>query len=147
MKQKKQRVEDALNATRAAVEEGIVLGGGTALLWASQGLDSLPGKGDRRFGIEIIKQACEAPLRQIAENCGEEGSVVVDETLSRNQAEGFDALTCMWVDLAEAGIIDPTKVVRTALQNAASIAGLMLTTNTLVTSVKDEEEAVEGAVS
>ncbi len=147
MKQKKQRVEDALNATRAAVEEGIVLGGGTALLWASRGLDSLPGKGDRRFGIEIIKQACEAPLRQIAENCGEEGSVVVDETLSRNQAEGFDALTCMWVDLAEAGIIDPTKVVRTALQNAASIAGLMLTTNTLVTSVKDEEEAVEGAVS
>ncbi|MEE9125723.1 MAG: chaperonin GroEL, partial [Planctomycetota bacterium] len=147
MKQKKQRVEDALNATRAAVEEGIVLGGGIALLWASQELDNLKAKGDRRFGVDIIKQACEAPLRQIAENSGEEGSVIVDEALSRNQGEGFDALTGQWVDLAEAGILDPTKVVRSALQNAASIAGLMLTTSTLVTSVKDEEEAVEGAVS
>jgi chaperonin GroEL len=147
MKQKKQRVEDALNATRAAVEEGIVLGGGTALFRASRSLDDLKAKGDRRFGIDIIKQACEAPLRQIAENAGEEGSVVVDETLNRPDSEGFDALTCKWVDLAAAGIIDPTKVVRTALQNAASIAGLMLTTHTLVTSVKDEEEAVEGAVS
>ncbi len=147
MKQKKQRVEDALNATRAAVEEGIVLGGGMALLWASQELDNLKAKGDRRFGIDIIKRVCEAPLRQIAENSGEEGSVIVDEALSRNQGEGFDALTGQWVDLAEAGILDPTKVVRCALQNAASIAGLMLTTSTLVTSVKDEEEAVEGAVS
>jgi chaperonin GroEL len=147
MKQKKQRVEDALNATRAAVEEGIVLGGGTALFRASQVLDDIKAKGDRRFGIDIIRQACEAPLRQIAENSGEEGSVVVDETSSRKASEGFDALTHQWVDLAAAGIIDPTKVVRTALQNAASIAGLMLTTNTLVTSVKDEEEAVEGAVS
>ena len=82
-----------------------------------------------------------------AENAGEEGAVIVDETLSRSPGEGFDALTCKWVDLAEAGILDPTKVVRSALQNAASIAGLMLTTNTLVTSVKDEGEAVEGAVS
>ncbi len=86
-------------------------------------------------------------LRQIAKNAGEEGSVIVDETLSRKAGEGFDALTCQWVDLYKTGITDPTKVVRTALQNAASIAGLMLTTNTLVTSVKDEEEAVEGAVS
>jgi chaperonin GroEL len=147
MKQKKQRVEDALNATRAAVEEGIVTGGGTALLRASSALDKLKVKGDQRFGVEIIRKACEAPLHQIAENAGEEGAVIVDETRSRKASEGFDALACEWVDMIKTGIIDPTKVVRFALQNAASIAGLMLTTDTLVTSVKDNEKAVDGAVS
>jgi chaperonin GroEL len=147
MKQKKQRVEDALNATRAAVEEGIVPGGGTALLRASLVLDSLKVSGDRRFGVELIKQACAAPLFQIAANAGEEGAVIVDETLSRKPTEGFDAVTNTWVDLIQAGILDPAKVVRCALQNASSIAGLLLTTDTLVTSVKDDEAAVEGAVS
>jgi chaperonin GroEL len=104
-------------------------------------------KGDQRFGVEIIRKACEAPLHQIAENADEEGAVIVDETRSRKASEGFDALACEWVDMIKAGIIDPTKVVRFAIQNAASIAGLMLTTDTLVTSVKDNEEAVDGAVS
>jgi chaperonin GroEL len=146
MKQKKQRVEDALNATRAAVEEGVVPGGGMALLRASQTLTDLKVRGDGRFGVEIVKRACEAPVRQIAENAGEDGSVVVDEALARKKTEGFDAITGEWVDLFKAGIIDPTKVVRTALQNAASIAGLMLTTNTLVTSVKEEAKAIDGAI-
>ena len=147
MKQKKQRVEDALNATRAAVEEGIVTGGGTALLRASAVLDDVRAKGDRRFGIDILRRACAAPLKQIADNAGEEGAVIVDETLTHKASEGFDAVTGEWVDLVKTGILDPTKVVRLALQNAASIAGLMLTTDTLVTSVKDDEEAVDGAVS
>ncbi|GAB4137297.1 MAG: chaperonin GroEL [Planctomycetota bacterium] len=147
MKQKKQRIEDALNATKAAVEEGIVAGGGIALLRASAVLDGLKVKGDRRFGVEIVKKACAAPLAQIAENAGEDGSVIVDEARSAKPNEGFDALTGQWVDMFKAGIIDPTKVVRTALQNAASIAGLMLTTNTMVTSLKDDQKAVEGSIS
>jgi chaperonin GroEL len=147
MKQKKQRIEDALNATRAAVEEGIVPGGGVALLRASKALDTLKVKGDQQFGIEIIKRACEAPMRQIAENAGEDGSVVVDEALGKKPNEGFNALTGEWVDMFKAGIVDPTKVVRSALQNAASIAGLMLTTNTMVTSIADEKKAVEGSTS
>ncbi len=146
MKQKKQRVEDALNATRAATEEGIVVGGGMALLRASKVLDDLRVKGDERYGVEIIKRACQAPLRQIVQNAGEDPAVIVDEADSRKLTEGFDALTGQWVDMFQAGIIDPTKVVRTALQNAASIAGLMLTTNTLVTTLKDEDKAIEGAV-
>ena len=147
MKQKKQRIEDALNATRAAVEEGIVPGGGVALLRASKTLDALKVKGDQQFGVEIVKRACEAPMRQIAENAGEDGSVVVDEANDKKPTEGFDALTGQWVDMFKAGIVDPTKVVRTALQNAASIAGLMLTTNTMVTSIPDEKKAVEGSTS
>ena len=146
MKQKKQRVEDALNATQAAVAEGIVPGGGCALIRASTVLEGMRAKGDRKFGIEIVRRACEAPLRQIAENYGEDGSVIVDELWSHKKGEGFDALTGEWVDMIKAGIIDPTKVVRSALQNAASIAGLMLTTDTLVTSIEDETEAVEGAI-
>ncbi len=145
MKQKKQRVEDALSATRAAVEEGIVSGGGTALLRASLALDSVRAKGDRRFGIELIKQACQAPIRQIATNCGEDASVIVEEALERKKSEGYNALTGEWVDMFKAGIIDPTKVVRSALQNAASISGLMLTTNTLITNL-DADDAVTGAV-
>jgi chaperonin GroEL len=147
MKQTKQRIEDALNATRAAVEEGIVPGGGVALLRASRVLDDLKLKGDQQFGVEIVKRACEMPMRQIAENAGEDGSVIVDEALSRKANEGYDALSGQWVDMFKAGIVDPTKVVRTALQNAASIAGLMLTTNTMVTSIADEKKAVEGSTS
>src|SRR6188474_896436 len=147
MKEKKARVEDALNATRAAVEEGIVAGGGVALLRASTVLDTLKLKGDQQFGVAIMKRACEEPMRQIAENAGEDGSVIVDEALSRKPNEGFNALTGEWVDMFKAGIVDPTKVVRCALQNAASIAGLMLTTNTMVTSIKDEQKAVEGSTS
>jgi chaperonin GroEL len=145
MKQKKQRVEDALNATRAAVEEGVVIGGGVALLRARRILDELRAKDDRKHGIEIVKTACEAPIRQIAENAGEDGSVVVEEALARKNTEGFNAVTGEWVNMFDAGIIDPTKVVRTALQNAGSIAGLMLTTDTLVTSIKEKASAVDGA--
>jgi chaperonin GroEL len=146
MKQKKQRIEDALNATRAAVEEGIVPGGGTALLRASKVLDTLKVKGDRQFGVEIIKRACQAPMHQIATNAGEDGAVIVDEAMSRKANEGYNALTGEWVDMFKAGIIDPVKVVRSALQNAASISGLMLTTNTMVTSIKDDQKAVEGSI-
>ncbi|MEC7582846.1 MAG: TCP-1/cpn60 chaperonin family protein, partial [Planctomycetota bacterium] len=146
MKQTKQRIEDALNATRAALEEGIVPGGGTALLRASKVLEKAEAEGDRQFGIEIVRQACQAPMRQIAENAGEDGSVIVDEALSRKQNEGFNALTGEWVDMLAAGVVDPTKVVRCALQNAASIAGLMLTTNTMVTSIKEDQKAIEGSV-
>ena len=147
MKQKKQRIEDALNATRAAVEEGIVPGGGTALLRASAVLDDVKAKGDRQFGIEIVRRACQAPMRQIAENAGEDGSVVVDEALSRKVGEGYNALTGEWVDMIKSGIVDPTKVVRCALQNASSISGLMLTTNTMITSIKeDQKSAIEGSV-
>jgi len=147
MKQKKQRIEDALNATRAAVEEGVVPGGGVALLRASAVLAGMRARGDQSYGVEIIKRACEAPIRQLAENAGEDAAVILDEALSRKQTEGYDALTGEWVDMFKAGIIDPTKVVRTALQNAASISGLLLTTNTLVTNLEEDTDAVHGAVS
>ena len=147
MKQKKQRVEDALNATRAAVEEGIVTGGGTALLRAARGLEDLKTKGDKRFGIEIVAQACAEPIRTIAENAGEDGAVIVEEALSRKDTEGYDAISGKWVDMFKVGIVDPVKVVRCALQNAASIAGLMLTTDTLLTALKEHESTVEGAIS
>ena len=146
MKQKKDRVDDALNATRAAVEEGVVAGGGIALLRASAVLDSLRAKGDRKLGVQIVREACAAPIRQIAENAGEDASVVLDEASERKENEGFNALTGAFVDMFKAGIIDPTKVVRTALQNAASISGLLLTTDTLVTSIKDDEPEITGAV-
>jgi chaperonin GroEL len=146
MKQKKQRIEDALNATRAAVEEGIVPGGGIALLRASKALDGMKLDGDRQFGVEIIRRACQAPISQIAQNAGEDGAVIVDEALSKKGNEGYDALTGTWVDMVKAGIIDPVKVVRSALQNAASISGLMLTTNTMVTSIKEDQKAIEGSI-
>lgn len=147
MKQKKQRVEDALNATRAAVEEGVVVGGGMALLRASEALSDLRVRGDQKFGVEIIQKACEAPIRQIATNAGEEASVVVDEARNLKLTDGYDAVTGKYVDMFKAGIIDPTKVVRSALQNAASISGLMLTTNTLVTTLESDTKPVTGAVS
>ncbi len=147
MKQKKQRVEDALNATQAAVEEGVVPGGGIALLRASQAIrESKAFKGDEKLGAMIIADALEAPLRQIAENAGEDGSVIVAEALEAKPTHGFDAANAVWGDMFKLGIIDPAKVVRSTIQNASSIAGLMLTTDSLVTSIGDKKKAIEGAI-
>jgi chaperonin GroEL len=146
MKEKKARVEDALNATRAAVEEGIVPGGGTALLRASKVLADLKGlNAEQQAGIAIIKRAIEEPLRQIAGNAGHEGSIVVDKVMSNPSATwGFNALTEKYEDLLAAGVIDPAKVGRCALQNAASVASLMLTTETLIAEKPKKESAPMG---
>jgi chaperonin GroEL len=141
MKEKKARVEDALNATRAAVEEGVVPGGGVAFLRASKAIEQLGLQGDQRVGAEIIRRALEEPARQIAANAGSEGSVVVQRLKEMGPTQGFDAERLEYVDMFEAGIIDPAKVVRSALQNAASIASLMLTTEALVTDIPEEEKA------
>jgi chaperonin GroEL len=133
MKEKKARVEDALHATRAAVEEGIVPGGGVALLRASIALKKLKLEGDEQFGVTIVQRACEEPLRQIVLNCGTEGAVVVEKVrINTNPHYGFNAQTEEYEDLVKAGVIDPTKVTRSALQNAASIASLMLTTEAMI---------------
>jgi len=150
--ERKARVEDALNATRAAVEEGIVPGGGVALVRTIPKVEELRKKlrGDEKMGVDIIAKAIEAPLRQIVSNTGGEGSVIVEEVKEKSTNTGFDANTSEFVDMFARGIIDPTKVSRTALQNAASIAGLMLTTDVMVTELKeddDEENPVEGSVS
>jgi len=138
MKEKKARVEDALNATRAAVEEGIVPGGGVALLRASEALDSLKLSGDEGTGVLIVRRALEEPIRMIVENAGLEGSVIVDKVRAMVPVtRGFDAETNEYVDMMEAGIIDPTKVERVALQNAASIASLLLTTEALITDLPE----------
>lgn len=141
MKEKKARVEDALNATRAAVEEGIVPGGGVAYLRASKALEQLTLEGDQMVGVRIIRRALEEPVRQIATNAGAEGSIVVQRLKEAGTNQGFDAERLEYVDMIEAGIVDPAKVVRTALQNAASIAALMLTTEALVTDIPEEEKA------
>jgi chaperonin GroEL len=138
LKEKKARIEDALAATRAALEEGIVPGGGTALITAGRVLDSLNLEGDEKIGLNIIKKALEAPLRTIAENAGVEGSVVVSEVKRNNN--GFNAATLEYGDLLAQGVVDPTKVVRQALQNAASISGLLLTTEALVAELPDKED-------
>ena len=140
MKEKKARVEDALHATRAAVEEGIVPGGGVALIRAIASLDKTSLKGDEKIGAQIVRRALEEPLRQIAQNAGEEGSVVVERVLNAKAAEGFNAATGQYEDLIEAGIIDPKKVTRSALENASSIAALLLTTEALVTDIPEEEK-------
>ncbi|PYM40840.1 MAG: chaperonin GroEL [Candidatus Rokuibacteriota bacterium] len=143
MKEKKARVEDALNATRAAVEEGIVPGGGVALLRASKALDSLALKlsGDEATGAEIVRRALEEPIRQIVQNAGLEGSVVVEKVkAAKDVAHGFDAESNEYVDMMQAGIIDPTKVERIALQNAASIASLLLTTEAIVADMPEDEK-------
>jgi chaperonin GroEL len=139
MKEKKARVEDALNATRAAVEEGIVPGGGVALLRCISALDKLSLGGDDQLGVNIVKRALEDPVRQIANNAGMEGSVVVEKVKEGKDAFGLNAETAVYEDLVKAGIIDPTKVVRFALQNAASVAGLMLTTEAMVAEMPKEE--------
>ena len=140
MKEKKDRVDDALHATRAAVEEGIVAGGGVALIRASKAVAELKLAGDEAIGADIVVRAVTEPLRQIAANGGYEGSVVVQKVISLNGSEGFNAATGEYTDMLEAGIIDPKKVSRSALQNAASIAGLMLTTECLITDIKEEKE-------
>jgi chaperonin GroEL len=148
MKEKKARVEDAMHATKAAVEEGIVPGGGVALLRAVKALESLEKQeknDDRQVGIRIVKRALEEPLRQIANNAGMEGSVVVNQVRELPETHGFNAQDEKFEDLIQAGIIDPTKVVRTALQNATSIAGLMLTTEALVSEIPEESKKKPGA--
>ena len=141
IKEKKARVEDALNATRAAVEEGIVPGGGVALLRASKAIDRLKVEGDEKVGAQIVKRALEEPIRQIVENAGLEGSVVVEKVKAETVAtRGFDAETMEFVDMLQAGIIDPAKVERVALENAASIASLLLTTEALVTDIPEEKK-------
>ena len=142
MKEKKARVEDALHATRAAVEEGIVPGGGVALVRCIGALEKTRGqvKGDQKVGVEIVRRALEEPLRQIANNAGAEGSLVVQEVKAKEGPLGFNAQTEKYEDLVKSGVIDPTKVVRTATENAASIAGLLLTTEALVTEIQEEEK-------
>jgi len=142
MKEKKARVEDALNATRAAVEEGIVAGGGVALLRASTAIDGLKLEGDEKVGAQIVRRALEEPIRNIVENAGLEGSVIVEKVKAEKVAtRGFDAESLEFVDMIQAGIIDPTKVERVALQNAASVASLLLTTEALVTDLPEEKPA------
>jgi chaperonin GroEL len=142
MKEKKARVEDALHATRAAVEEGIVPGGGVALLRASKALAGLKGEGDEQIGIDIIRRSCEEPLRQIVANSGTEGAIVVAKIRENDNANfGFNAQTDTYEDLVSTGVIDPTKVTRSALQNAASIASLMLTTEAMIAEIPEKKPA------
>ena len=142
MKEKKARVEDALHATRAAVEEGIVPGGGVALIRCIKAVEALEIEGEQQFGIQIVKRALEEPLRQISANAGLEGSIVVDKVKNGEGAFGLNAATDQYVDLLEAGILDPTKVTRSALQNAASVSGLMLTTEACIAEKPSEEGAM-----
>jgi chaperonin GroEL len=142
MKEKKARVEDALHATRAAVEEGIVPGGGVALLRARHALDGLKAEGDEQIGVEIIKRACEEPVRQIVGNSGYEGAIVIEKVKTNSDANfGFNAATSQYEDLVKAGVIDPAKVTRSALQNASSIAALMLTTEALIAEIPEKKSA------
>src|SRR5687768_325223 len=144
MKEKKARVEDALHATRAAVEEGIVPGGGVALIRSQKALDALKLEGDEHVGAQIVRRAIEEPLRCLADNAGLEGALIVSEAKRRKGAEGLNIATGEWVDLVKAGIVDPTKVTRSALQNAASISGLLLTTEALITEIPEKNKAPAG---
>jgi chaperonin GroEL len=144
MKEKKARVEDALHATRAAVEEGIVAGGGVAYLRTQKALDNLKLEGDEAVGVQIVRRALEFPTRQLADNAGQEGAVIVQEIKNRSGNEGFNVATAEYEDLVKAGVVDPTKVTRTALQNAASISALLLTTEALVTELPAKEKSASG---
>jgi chaperonin GroEL len=147
MKEKKARVEDALNATRAAVEEGIVAGGGVALLRSASSIESLKLEGDEKVGAMIVRRALEEPIRRIVENAGLEGSVIVEKVKAeKGVTRGFDAESLQFVDMIQAGIIDPTKVERVALENAASVAGLLLTTEALITDLPEEKAAAAPAM-
>ena len=150
MKQTKARMEDALHATRAAVEEGILPGGGVALLRAIKDVEKVDAEGDEAIGVRILANSLSSPLIQIAANCGEDGAVIADEVAQLKAANGYDAAAGDFVDMLESGILDPTKVVRSALSHAASIAGLMLTTQVLVTKTDDADgkagPAVAGAI-
>jgi chaperonin GroEL len=140
MKEKKARVEDALHATRAAVEEGIVPGGGVALLRCYSAIDALKLEGDEQIGVDIVKRAIEAPLRSLSSNAGVEGSIIVQEVKRRKGNDGYNVATGEYTDLVKAGVVDPKKVTRTALQNASSIAGLLLTTECLITELPEKEK-------
>ena len=143
MKEKKARVEDALHATRAAVEEGIVPGGGVAFIRAQKSLKGLKLEdSDEQIGVEIVRRAIEEPMRMIVQNAGGEGSIIVEKVRAAKEANfGYNALSDTYEDLVQAGVIDPTKVTRTALQNAASIAGLLLTTEAIVVEKKEDKPA------
>jgi chaperonin GroEL len=141
MKEKKARVEDALHATRAAVEEGIVPGGGVAFLRAQKALDNVKDlEADEKVGVQIVRRAIEEPTRQLADNAGKEGALIVEEVKKRKGNEGYNVATDTYEDLVKAGVVDPTKVTRSALQNAASISGLLLTTEALVTEIPEKEK-------
>jgi chaperonin GroEL len=140
LKEKKSRIEDAIAATRAALEEGIVPGGGVALLAAAPALDGIKTIGDEHIGVSIVRKALEAPMRIIAENAGAEGSVVVEHAKTGKPGHGFNAATLKYEDLVKAGVVDPTKVVRTTLENAASIAGLLLLTEAAVAEAPEKED-------
>jgi len=144
MKEKKARVEDALHATRAAVEEGIVAGGGVALLRTAKVIDGLQLEGDEKIGSQIVRRAIEHPVRMLCSNAGVEGAVVVGEILANKGNYGYNVATDKYEDLVKAGVVDPTKVTRTALQNAASIAGLLLTTECMITEIPEKEKAPAG---
>jgi chaperonin GroEL len=144
MKEKKARVEDAMHATKAAVEEGIVSGGGVALVRGGKALENLKLEGDQKVGVDIIRRAIEEPMRHIAANAGAEGSIVVAKVKELKQDEGFNAANEQYEDLVKAGVIDPAKVVRNALQNAASIASLLLTTEALVSEIPEEKKESAG---
>jgi chaperonin GroEL len=141
MKEKKARVEDALNATRAAIEEGIVPGGGVALIRAQRALDHLTLPADEQFSVAIVRRALEEPMRQIAENAGVDGSIVVQKVREGKDGFGYNAATDTYEDLYAAGVIDPAKVTRSALQYAASIAGLLLTTDAMIAEVPKDDKA------
>jgi chaperonin GroEL len=148
MKQKKARIEDALHATRASLEEGILPGGGVALLRCREAVEAAKkqAKGDEKIGVGIVLRALSAPLKQICDNGGLDGSVIVDEVSQKAENVGYDANEGKYVDMYKAGIIDPVKVVRTALGNAGSIAALMLTTDALVSNIDEGKAGVEGVV-
>ncbi len=146
LNERKARMEDALSATRAAVESGIIPGGGVALLRCIENVKSLKLRGDEKPGARIVERALSAPLNQIAVNAGQDGSMIVEEVKERDEVEGFDARTGKFGDMFKMGIIDPTKVTRTAITNACSIAGLMLTTETMITDMKDKDSAVLGSI-
>ena len=144
MKEKKARVEDALNATRAAVEEGIVAGGGAALLRVGNAIDSIDLEGDEEVGASIVRRAIESPLKQLCTNAGIEGAVVVQKVIEGDGSSGYNVATDTYEDLIKAGVVDPTKVTRTALQNAASVAGLLLTTECLITDMPEDKPEPAG---
>lgn len=143
LKEKKLRMEDALNATRAAVEEGIVPGGGTALVNAIQALDNVQTTGDELTGVNLVRKALEVPVRLIADNAGVEGSIIVERLKHEKPGFGYNAATDEWVDMLGAGIVDPAKVTRSALQNAASVAAMFLTTEAVVGEKPEKEKAPE----
>jgi chaperonin GroEL len=148
LKERKLRIEDALNATRAAVEEGIVAGGGTSLINVISAVEALleTTEGDEKTGVKIIRRALEEPLRQIAQNAGLEGSVIVEKVMNSAKGIGFDALNEKYVDMIEAGIVDPTKVTRSALQNAASVSAMLLTTESAIVDIKSDEQMMPGGM-